>query len=1391
MLSALLIRPGAVVPVDALVEAAWGDDPPPSAERTLISHIARLREALARADGAAPARLERRDTGYRLVVEPSAVDVARLERILRGAKELAAGDAVPALRKAVALWRAPGPFADLQDTTYPEAEAARLIEVYGAAVEALVAAQLEAGDAKSASAEAEAWLGAMPFRERLWELLILALYRQGRQADALAAYRRARARLSEELGIEPGPALRELEAQVLAQDPALVVVTAPVPRPCPYRGLARYDVGDADLFVGRERLVDELVARLVDNALVVVVGPSGAGKSSLVRAGLVPALRGGALPGSQDWSVRVIQPGAEPIEALASAVTDRPDVLVVDQAEEALLAGDGSHLATFGDRLLAATDAGTRVVLVLRADFFGLLAGHSALAHRAGQATVLVGSPDERELRRIITEPAARVGLRVAPELVELIVAEVRDRPGGLPVLSTALVRTWEHRDGDLLSVASYRAAGGVAAALQRVGEEAWAALADDAQRAACRRLLSRLAVDENGSWVRRWVRRSELVHADDPAAAAALRVLTEHRLVVARADDLGIAHEAVLTGWPRLREWLEDGRSRAAVRERLATAASAWDEADHDPAELYRGTRLQAALDMASTSPEELTPLERGFLTASADEADRQLAEQRARADREARGRRRLRLVAAGLALALAAAASAGSYAIVKQRQAHARQRQAHARQLEAQRAALAADASRLGALARSGGDYDRSVLLAAQAVKLDRSPATESDLFAAVLRGDAVRSSLRTPAHVETAAFTPDGSAIVGLDDAGNLVRWSIRGGPVHVLGRLGDAGYQVAVARDGLLVVGYYRGASGPTLGVLDRSGTRLLARVPKARPYLWSLSPDSRYVVFAPDLVASSQLPVSLEPPASVVRVWRLGATVQTIRQVGLGGSVLWIAACGPGIACVLTDGGHLVRIRLADARIVGRINLGPDTVGNFAASPDGRMLAIARSDGVVRLVDARTGALLRDLGGAFRDPLPLAFSPDGRRVVAGDYDTLLVWRTDRGGLPERHTVFGGLIEFATWSPDGSTLAAGGRDGAVILLDETGRARVGQVVTDALGDDTSTLWAVPGAIVVGQFSGRLLFIDPSTGATHRVQAPATHPHAESWTRVIGSARTGHAGKLLVTTNFGGDTAVWDVPSRRLLGMVDLPRPRGPYGPDAWVSPDGRTAATLRADTGPIVFDLVTRKVLRHLPPLPGPPPILDTAVQGWTPDGRSILLSRRLTASRCDLLVLNATTGAVKLDVNTGPAEVVEAPEDPSGRFIALGMDDGTLRIVDAKNGHPLAPPQRAADGPIHNVSISPNGRYIATSGGPPIVTVWDTRTFRRVGIPLPLDVNARDARGRFAPDGHLVVTSGPVLREFTIDPAAWLARACHEAGRTLSRAEFEEVLPNRRYAPACA
>jgi DNA-binding SARP family transcriptional activator/WD40 repeat protein len=1375
ILTALLAQSGSVVSVDSLIEAAWGDKPPASAERTLLSHLTRLREALGGLDATEPARVERRGGGYLVSIAADALDVDRFERSLRQSPDLPATDAIPALREALALWRPPAPYADLQDTAYPAAQAARLVELYGAAVEALVAAYLEAGEPAAAAAEARGRLHDDPYREGLWEALVLALYRQGRQADALEAFRRARTELRDGLGVDPGPRLRELEAQILAQDPRLLVVTAPARHACPYKGLARYDEADAGLFVGRERLVDDLLARLVDGRFVVVAGPSGAGKSSLVRAGLVPALSGGALPGSGGWSVIVIVPGAEPLPVIDDALAARPDVLIVDQAEEALLADDGTSLIAVGDRLLAASDAGTRVVLAVRADFYGLLSRHPVLARRAGPATVLVGPPDENELRRIVVEPAARMGLRVEPALANLILAEIRDRPGGLPVLSTALVRTWEHREGDTLSVTSYHAGGGVEAALERVGEEAWASFDDDEQRTACRRILLRLAVNEDGSWVRRWMRRTELVHSDDRAAAAALAVLTDRRLVVARADDLGIAHEALLTGWPRLRGWLEDGRARAAVLARLAVTTSAWEQSDRDPAELYRGTRLQAALDTAAANPDDLAPLEREFLAESAREVDRQLSEQRARADREARGRRRARIVATSLAITLAFAGSAGTYAITQQRRAQ--QAAQTARQ-----AALAADADRLGALARSGGDYDRALLLAAQAVTLNPSPATESDLFATLLRGDAVVRARRAPARVSALTFSPDRNSILALTTYGPLVRWSARDASAPTTLTLGDGGRRLEVAADGTLVVDQFSSVR-QWVDVVEPLTGRVINHGPNhgdPGEGGWALSADGRIVVFAPEFHTRGW--------DTDVVIWRIGRPASETRRVNVGASAISLAACLGRLMCVLTSNQRIVRIDPASATVQGSFAVPPDTLNSLQASPDGRTLAIVGVDGIVRLLEAQTGREVRTLGGPTRDPRVLGFSPDGHQIAVGDSNSILVWRTDAPGFPQRYEAHGGRVLSAAWSADSATLVTGAEDGTVIEWDTTGRHNVGAVLNDDLRDDTSTLWATPGAIIVGQFGGRLLFVDPADGSLH----PGHWTVPGFGIDTVLTARTGVGSHVVVTADRNGRTAVWDARTRKLLGTVDLPATDGgTYAPDTWVSPDGTRAATIRNSDGPIVFDVATRTVTAHLQLASSSDTNQFISVQGWSADGRSLLVSRVLPQSGNDLLVLDALTGQVRLRLPFGKVQVGEVTADPTGRYLAVGMSDGTLRIIDAHDGHALAPPLKANSGAAFNVSISPNGRYLSVSGFPPAVTLWDARTFRQVAGPLPLDVDARDARARFAPDGRLVVTSGPVLRAFVIDPSEWLARACREAGRTLTRAEWEEVLPSRPYAPACA
>ena len=252
---------------------------------------------------------------------------------------------------------------------------------------------------------------------------------------------------------------------------------------CPYKGLASFQGDDARYFFGRERLVAELVARLVGAPLLGVVGPSGSGKSSVVRAGLLPALAGGALPGSEAWAQVLIRPGAHPLRELGRATAGIADaarvLLAVDQFEETFTAcTDEAERAAFISELAGARRPDGRiVVLAIRADHYGRCAAYPDLSALLAVNHVLVGPMRRDELRRAIEHPARRAGLEVERDLSDALVADVAPEPGALPMLSTALLELWQHRDGRRLRLSGYAATGGVRGAVARLAEDAYGGL--------------------------------------------------------------------------------------------------------------------------------------------------------------------------------------------------------------------------------------------------------------------------------------------------------------------------------------------------------------------------------------------------------------------------------------------------------------------------------------------------------------------------------------------------------------------------------------------------------------------------------------------------------------------------------------------------------------------------------------------------------------------------------------------------------------------------------------------------------------------------------------------------------------------------------------------------
>ena len=344
---------------------------------------------------------------------------------------------------------------------------------------------------------------------------------------------------------------------------------------------------------------------------------------------MLAALARGELPGSSRWRQVLLRPGDRPHRqlegalggetvhaVLASVPPGKRLVIAVDQLEELFTnCQQEAERAAFVEQLyLAASDPGRRalVLVALRGDFYTRLVAFPRFAELLSRKHVLVGPMDRAELTDAIEQPAARAGLEIERRLVDALVAEAAEQSGGLPLLSAMLVELWQRRDGRVLRYESYRASGGVRAAVARLAEAVYVQLREPRRRVA-RAVMLRLVSEQDGALVRRRAPVAELERIDgaNPVVAA----LINARLLTLSDGRVELAHEALLHEWPRYRGWLDEDQAGRRLHTRLAVAAAEWESQARDPSELYRGARLAAALDWDAQDDERLNSLEREFL--------------------------------------------------------------------------------------------------------------------------------------------------------------------------------------------------------------------------------------------------------------------------------------------------------------------------------------------------------------------------------------------------------------------------------------------------------------------------------------------------------------------------------------------------------------------------------------------------------------------------------------------------------------------------------------------------------------------------------------------------------------------------------------------------------
>jgi WD40 repeat protein len=1162
---------------------------------------------------------------------------------------------------------------------------------------------------------------------------------------------------------------------------------------CPFKGLASFEPVDADYFFGRERLVAELVARLAGAGFLGIVGPSGSGKSSVLRAGLLPALAGGVLPGSGGWRRLLMRPGDRPLEELrrvlvsaakdpvAEAVDSLPAhtrlLLAVDQLEELFTAcRSDAERAGFADTLArAASDPERRAVVVvaLRADFYGRFAAYPGLAELLGANHVLVGSMQASELRRVVEMPAGRVGLRVEPELADALVDDVEGEPGALPLLSTALLELWQKREGDALTLASYRESGGVHGAVARLAESTYARVPDERKQLVRAIMLRLVGEGEGEAPVRRRAPLAELDLERSEDAADVLATLADSRLVTVGEGSVEVAHEALLREWPRLREWIEEDAEGRRLRRHITEAAAEWDAAGRDQGELYRGARLAAALDWSTDHAFELNELERAFVTESREASQRET--RRAR-----RTNRRLRTLLAGVAVLLVAAVAGGIFAVIQRG--------------EARDAATAQLAQRLGAQALVEEELDLSLLLARQAVAIDDTPQTRGYLLADLLRSQAVVRIVHSPGDSWIGRFiavSPDGKTlVVGAPGLGLLFL------DAQTFGQIGEP---LPVTDSGPLAYS----PDGRTLAVYGDGRLRLLDARTQEQLAEASLGAGATRMAFAED---GSLLAVVESMPEG--QSWITIRDAATLREIGsriepqgFEGFFLSQEWTDPGIA-LTPDGRSLVTTSLngeltwwdLEGREETRIVEIPQGYRALALSPDGLTAAIGLDDGI-QLIDVRSGAVRQSSGTLTSNPISIEFSPNGKTVVSTSRDgTVTLW--DVGGLTSRQTLSGhsDSVWQPAFSPDGRTLYTTSSDGTAIAWDVSRDRRFGR--TFAFTRDRGRYdWPDRHP---GRFSpdGRVIAVGLNEEGIRLWDAgtltPLGAPLLETGGEVTALAFSPD-GRTLAAVTRSGMATVWDMESRSLRDGPFRVDPSHAVGVS--ISADGTMLATAGGG-GVELWDLATGAPLGHIGDgsaagdvaFSPTEPLVAIIHEGWRAGGP--------VEGGGDAEIWDVARGSLVTTLRVDVPGLTNyflgwaVAFSPDGRLLATSGIDPLVHIWDVRTGTLLRELEQNVGSAVWALEFSPDGSTLAVSGGDGFASLWDVPTGAKIGPRL--GVGSREAMIDVSPDGRrLLMTNGDGRGAvWDIDPESWLQRACAIANRTLTREEWEEFLPGRPYEPAC-
>ncbi len=1125
----------------------------------------------------------------------------------------------------------------------------------------------------------------------------------------------------------------------------------PAKIPNPFKGLEAFQQTDSHFFFGREELIRKALNVLSQEhaaRFLAVVGASGSGKSSLVRAGIIPEIRSGTLPDSDEWPVVIFAPGSSPVDALAQRLAPlREDMegsqierlltaspqnldrlvegilsndpktarllLVVDQFEEVFTRANEAEGAAFLAMLhYAVTRPGgrTQAIITMRADFFDRLGRYPDLARLFEQENLLIVTEmTAADLLHAIEGPAEAVGLSYEEGLPQRILDDVRRQPGSLPLLQYALKELYALRDGRRLSNAAYEKIGGVRRALATHAENIYLGL-NAAQQALMRRMLLRLVeVGATGEATRRRVDRNDLAFRDVPdqavqevidlLTAPTSRLLIASREIKASEDDqtaptvwIEVGHEALIREWKRFTDWVAENVEGLRFGGELLQSANNWQLTNRDMAYLLTGNRLARAEDWLDSG--DPTVLQREFIQLSLEEEEKRAQAQQEQLKRElsleAQAANRLRLVAVVLVVGIIIAAALSVFALLSLREARAQENRAEAALQTAEESARQAQSLALSASANRelvDSDTDLAVMLAVQANQINSPPPQSQRTLAEVAYAPGTRRVLSSSGGIVNAVdYSPNGSTAL-MTDENAIILWDV------------NTGREIR----------RFEGHTRPINSV--------------------KFSPDGRTFASAAD--------------DGVIILWDVETGAEVRRFVGHRAGVNSLAFNKDGL--FLVSGGAdwaVIMWQVETGEVFRRFEGHTDAVNSAVFNTNASQIVSTSDDDTVRLWNVFDSVEVRQFPHD-SDVNTVVFSPIKANILTGSEDgTVRLFNANTGDEISRFDEHEGQsVNAVIFNTDGSQALSAANDNTIIIYDTATAQRIGEFnghsgpvldlayglngrrLLSASADGTMRVWDTKRAEEIIEFRGHEVRSIRSSFAVgvfspdgRTILSGAADNTLRFWNVNTGltiQQFLGHTGRvndvaisadgLRALSGSSDDSLIlWDIASGQPIRTI-----AGGHGDVLTVAfmPDNTQAVASFNDGTLVLWNLGTGEAIRVYD-LGNAIAVLDAAV---SPDGQTIV-----SASSDQLVLWNVATGDILRQFSDQGSVIQTVAFNPSGTQIAAGAGNGGIVLWDAATGT-IAQTFEGHDRAVLGIDFSPDGESFISGSQDSTLRLWDVST----------------------------------------------------------------------------